>query len=137
MINALLLLQMFFGNPDLTNKFLRESIVMNGDQRQSLNFVLTDIRRQILLEEKPCDINYSAYDLRIQHDMESAWDWFNEEADNKASICGIAFRLAQMGATRDLEWRTLLGRLTIGPILSSSTTSSLDGSVEEEDQLAD
>ncbi|KAJ4302730.1 hypothetical protein N0V90_001620 [Kalmusia sp. IMI 367209] len=130
MVNALLLLQTFFGNSELTNKFLQETVEITEDQRKSLHFMITDTRRQLVLEEKPRDLDYKAYEERIQGDMESAWEWFNQEACNKASICGIAFRLAQMGATKDVEWTALLGRLTIGPILSRTPTSSVEGSVE-------
>lgn len=130
MINALLLLQTFFGNSDLTNKFLQEDVIMSPKQRRNLHFMLTDTRRQLVLEDRAQALDHKIFEDRIEDNMKSAWEWFNQESYDEKSICGIAFRLAQMGATKDVEGTALLGQLTIGSILPSPTSSSDDGNAE-------
>lgn len=129
MMNALILLQTFFGRADLTNQFLREEITMKDEERKSLDFVLTHCRRQLLLNDTD-NYDHADYEDKIKPSLVPAWDWFNDEARKERSICGIVFRLAEMGATKDVEWTTLLGRLTIGGILSRASTGSMEDDLE-------
>ncbi|KAF2254768.1 hypothetical protein BU26DRAFT_559427 [Trematosphaeria pertusa] len=132
MMNALSLLQSFFGEGEGTNKFLREDICpgMSNEERNSLEFILNDPERQPALLDQSSR-NYALYQDRIKPDLKPAWDWFQSQTARPQSICGMAFRLAEMGATGDVDMTKLLGQLSIGSILSRSSTYSLEDDVTE------
>lgn len=129
MMSALVLLQTCFGRADLPNKFLREEVKMTDAARQSLDFVLTNCRRQLLWDR---DGDEESYEEKIKEDLDPAWAWFESEARNLRSICGTVFRLAAMGATKEVEWTTLLGQLRIGAIISRKNSMDI-----EEDEEGD
>jgi hypothetical protein len=133
MMNALILLQTFFGRAELTNNFLCESVVtsMSEAARESLNFVLNSSHRQLLWNKENNSTSYEDYEDIIRPNLKSAWEWFRAEADIPRSICGIAFRLAEIGATKDIEWTYMLSELKIGHILSRRSTSSIEDDAED------
>lgn len=124
MMNALNLLQTLFGRAELTNKFLREDMEMAPDERDSLDYVLNEPCRQLALDRH--NPNYENYQEKMRPYLKSAWDWFQNQATRPQSICGMVFRLAEMGATKDIEMQALLGQLSIGSIVSRSSTYSFE-----------
>lgn len=123
MMSALILLQSCFGRADSTNRFLREDVKMSDLARESLDFVLTNCRRQLLWDEES---DSESVENKLKGSLQPAWDWFKGESQNARSICGIVFRLAEMGATREVEGTTLLGQLRIGAIISRRSTGELE-----------
>ncbi|KAF2792118.1 hypothetical protein K505DRAFT_57706 [Melanomma pulvis-pyrius CBS 109.77] len=126
MISALTLLQNSLGLPELANEFLRANYYpdMSPEERVSLDFVLTDGSRQTALDEK--HRNHTHHQGVIKPNLKGAWSWFQRQAKDEASICGLFFRLADMGATNMEDLITLLSQLSIGSLSTSSTPSSDD-----------
>lgn len=120
MINALILLRTFFGGPNATNRYLRELKSLKEDERKSVNELLTSIQIQQVLEPpKLCDrALYKKKVETIGQDLEPAWKWFQKEARDRSSVCGMVFRLAGMGVTKQLEGALLNEQLDIKTILS-------------------
>ncbi|CAI6336383.1 unnamed protein product [Periconia digitata] len=117
MMSALILLQNCFDRADHTNKFLREQVTMSEEDRRSLDFVLTHCHRQLLWDR---DSDGKGYEGKIEGNIKPAWKWFENEARNPRSICGMVFQLAKMGATKEVGYTTLLEQLKIGHIISKN-----------------
>lgn len=128
MMKALTLLQNFAGHGDLANKFLREEVKMAEEEKVALNFVLTSPWRQKAL--KKSDTNYEENQRKIAPSIRPAWEWFRGQASDPRSICGFVFRLAAMGAIKDVDLNTSLDQLNIG-CLSRSSTSSWESDQDE------
>lgn len=128
MMNALKLLQDFAGEPERAKTFLMEDIDANEAEKKSLEFVLIDSRRQVALakeEELGTEGASEEHQQKIEPKLLHAWDWFQHQVDDERSICGLVFRLADMGAI-DLGWQASLDQLSIGPLSRSSTSSNPD-----------
>lgn len=116
MMNALTLLQDFAGQGEAANRFLREKVEMTDEVKQSLNFVLTSTRRQAALSA-----DYEDDQQKIKSDLHAAWNWFQDQAHDRTSICGLVFRLAVMGVIKDKTLKASLDQLDIGPLSRTST----------------
>jgi ppGpp synthetase/RelA/SpoT-type nucleotidyltranferase len=132
MISALTLLQDCMGEPENANEFLRKEFSMTEFEIASFDFVLVSSHRQAGLDKGLA--NFRIYEAEnIKPEIQSAWKWFKKEAEKTDSICGLVFRLAEMGATKsgsirgvatkDIDLRTLLTRLNIGKLSRTSITS--------------
>jgi ppGpp synthetase/RelA/SpoT-type nucleotidyltranferase len=129
MISALTLLQDCMGEPENAKEFLRNEFSMTELEIASFDFVLTSSHRQAGLDKDLA--NFRIYEAEnIKPEIQSAWRWFKEEAGKTDSICGLFFRLAEMGvtksgstkgvATKDIDLKTLLTRLNIGKLSKTS-----------------
>ncbi|PSN70217.1 hypothetical protein BS50DRAFT_674659 [Corynespora cassiicola Philippines] len=89
MMDAMILLQTFACSPSDAKGFL-ESLrgKMTEQEMKGINFVLLDPER---LNIDPCDQGW------INETLQPAWDWFQEQALDEKSLCGLFFRLAVMG----------------------------------------
>jgi len=118
LINALTLLQAFAGSPEEAKEWLRIEIepLLDQSKRESLNFVLSNSRRKRCLTDDTAEVQ-----RRLGGNVLPAWEWFEKQASNRASVCGLLFQLAEMEATKDGDANTLLGGLGIGSLSRSST----------------
>ncbi|KAH6642909.1 hypothetical protein C7974DRAFT_469152 [Boeremia exigua] len=95
MMDALIWLQTFVGNPEDARALLLQLNLTEGDygQRDSLDFVLRSPHRRSCfggpLATPPAQW--------IDREMQAAWDWFVEQSHKDDSLCGFFFRLAIMG----------------------------------------
>ncbi|KAF2262813.1 hypothetical protein CC78DRAFT_605216 [Lojkania enalia] len=134
MMKALTILQTFFGSRESANKYLREDVEMAREEKESIEFVLTDPCRQYALNEN--DEEFDKFQETLKPQLQPAWDWFQQQADNPASICGLVFKLAEMGAAKDVDLSVLIDQLTIGS-LSRSNTWNLEDETEDRDAAVD
>jgi ppGpp synthetase/RelA/SpoT-type nucleotidyltranferase len=120
MMNALHFIQRIFGPVESAYEYLR-ALPMTPEEKKSMDFVLASDKRQVFLLD-------SEDQERDKPSLKSAWTWFQKQARNPKSICGLAFRLAEMGCMRDVNVYTLLESLTIGQYgsLSRCSTTSMD-----------
>ena len=128
MMNALKLLQLFADRPDSAREYLREAL--SEPERQSMNYVLSDGGRFTYLT-----MNDREEDEKVGPALKAAWRWFEGEAGRRDSLCGLFLRIAEMGATKDVEPYTLLRELSIGSLLESSSQKFNDwgGDLETSD----
>jgi ppGpp synthetase/RelA/SpoT-type nucleotidyltranferase len=103
MMSAMKLLQNIFLRPEDANLYLQE-LKMEPDEKTSLDFVLSSEKRQIILKMEGKD----------KEELKHAWAWFQKQARNPKSICGLTFRLAEMGALKTITNEKLLDGLTMG-----------------------
>jgi hypothetical protein len=131
MMKALYLLQELSTKPEVANQLLRrmyEDEMMNKPERDSIEFVLTDGYRNHMLT-----IDDSKGSERLDHEQEirallPAWEWFQKRAKLADCICGLVFRLADMGAVKDSDPSKMLRDLAIGSIVEAMTDGeSSDG----------
>ncbi|KAH7076773.1 hypothetical protein BKA63DRAFT_510726 [Paraphoma chrysanthemicola] len=126
LINALTLLQTFAGGPHKAKEWLKGNIEtgLEETQRNSLNFVLSSTRRRRCLIE-----NSTLVQGKCEKEVLPAWTWFEHQAQQDGSICGLVFQLAE--ADHDCEYRKaiddsdangLLAGLQIGSLSLSDTS---------------
>lgn len=90
MMDALILLQTFAGSPENAKGFLQVlQKRMTTEEMEGMDFVLTDPHRENCSE--PGDQQW------IQEYLQPAWDWFQKQAAEEKSLCGLFFQLAVMG----------------------------------------
>jgi ppGpp synthetase/RelA/SpoT-type nucleotidyltranferase len=120
MMNAFYFLQRIFGQAELAYDYLK-ALPMTPEQKRSVDFVLASEKRQMFLRE-------NSDQERDKPSLKEAWAWFQLQASDPQSICGLTFRLAEMGAMKDVTVYTLLESLSIGQFgsLSRSSTTSLE-----------
>ena len=102
--------------------------MMNEAERESIEFVLTDgYRNHMLTIDDSKASGISDHDPEI-HAMLPAWEWFQKRAKLADCICGLVFRLADMGAVKDSDPSKMVRDLTIGSIVEAMTDGeSTDG----------
>lgn len=122
MMNALHFIQRVFGPVESAYHYLRD-LPMTPEEKKSMDFVLGSDKRQVFL-------NDNNDQERDKPSLRSAWTWFQKQARNPKSICGLAFRLAEMGSMKNGDAYILLESLTIGNCGSISRCSTT--SVEED-----
>ncbi|KAH7086963.1 hypothetical protein FB567DRAFT_602523 [Paraphoma chrysanthemicola] len=100
LINALTLLQTFAGCPHKAKEWLKGNIEkgLEETQRNSLNFVLSSTRRRRCLIE-----NSPLVQGKCEKEVLPTWTWFEHQARQDGSICGLVFQLAE--ADHDYEHR--------------------------------
>ena len=111
MMDAFILLQTFAGGPEAARAHLNDAKVgRTDDETIGLNVVLTDYQRDRCLAGE--DVSF--LELKLQ----SAWAWFEKQAANPRSICGLFFRLAEMDVpAQDLDDAGRVNLLKIGDLL--------------------
>ncbi|KAK7177799.1 hypothetical protein PSPO01_16151 [Paraphaeosphaeria sporulosa] len=109
-LDALILLQTFAGGPKEARAYLKhDNIKMTEAEKAGLNLLLTDLQRMPCLAGDPVPW--------MLEGLQSAWGWFENEAANKKSICGLFFRLAEMDVpAEDLNDTGKLQKLAIGAL---------------------
>ncbi|KAF2731813.1 hypothetical protein EJ04DRAFT_514291 [Polyplosphaeria fusca] len=113
MMSALTILQYSLGSAEQAKNYLQRT-TMTQEEIDSLNFVLTDRKRHVLLE--------GGRDEQVVNcQLKAAWDWFRTGAHNPKSFCGFLFRLAEMGCRKELDPVAQLNQLDIGPLSRSCT----------------
>lgn len=137
MMKALYLLQELSIEAEEANRFLRrvyDSRLMNEAERKSIDFVLTDqYRNQMLTRDDTKETEKSDFVRTQDRDaLEDAWNWFQKRATQVNCICGLVFRLAEMGAVKDFDSSNLIRNLTIGSIEIQEDEESTDGDEEGE-----
>jgi len=125
MMDALILLQTFAGSPDDAKTLLSDSRVsMTNAETESLNFVLDSLnRRDCLLEFGKLHLKHWEDDLR------RAWSWFQQQAADDGSLCGLLFRLtAQIGVsvTKETSDHERMSKLKIGSLSRTNTPEEDD-----------
>jgi ppGpp synthetase/RelA/SpoT-type nucleotidyltranferase len=108
MMNALILLQMFAGQPDDATEYLRANR-MSEDVRDSLDWILNDIQRHRVLQNEN-------YQPKVKPLIKQAWDWFQQQSEDSASFCGFVFTLAKLEVIKIDDLTTILHKLTMGPL---------------------
>jgi ppGpp synthetase/RelA/SpoT-type nucleotidyltranferase len=110
MLDALILLQTFAGGPKEARAHLKHpKIEITADEEAGLNMLLTEPQRMRCLtgENVPW----------MLQELQSAWGWFEKQAANKKSMCGLFFRLAEMDVpAEDLNNTEKLQKLAIGAL---------------------
>lgn len=119
-MKALILIQSFFGGAEPARSYLRE-LEKESVEERSIDFILTDNFLQEALDQR--DSFYSKNQDELRPKVINAWNWFRKQSNDSASICGLAFRLAEMGATQDVGVNALLEKLEIERLSRSSTES--------------
>lgn len=115
MMSALTMLQHSLGGATAANKYLQDA-KFNEGQVESINFVLDSPKRHATLEgRRDQEV--------VKPSLQDAWTWFRTEASDSSSLCGLLFRLAEMGCRKEVDPYTQLDQLQIGPLSRSSTTS--------------
>lgn len=117
MMNGLTLLQTFAGGPKPAGNWLLANINDHLDEptKHSLNFVLSD-PRLCLIDDEDVDVR-----KKLGPELEPGWKWFQDEASKTDSVCGVFFKLAEMGATKNVDINTLVLGLRIKPVLQTMT----------------
>jgi ppGpp synthetase/RelA/SpoT-type nucleotidyltranferase len=113
MIDALLLLQTFAGSSDAARAFLLQpGVTMTNDQKVGLNFVLSNPSRRDCLD------GFQTFRPDVWSDeLELAWGWFQQQVPDDRSLCGLFFRLSEMGVpAKVLDDRKRLKELSIGSL---------------------
>jgi hypothetical protein len=110
MISAMTLLQEFAGDADRATNFLRGEFakLMTAEDKTGLDFVLGDEYRQVFIEDHA---ENEGHQRRCAVMLNPAWEWFQKQARQSRSICGLVFRLAEIGATKD--WKASINQLKI------------------------
>jgi ppGpp synthetase/RelA/SpoT-type nucleotidyltranferase len=110
MLDALILLQTFAGDPKVARDYLTNAQVeITVTETKGLNVVLEDPQRHRCLAGE--DVPF----LKVR--LQSAWAWFEKQASNPKSLCGLFFRLAEMDVpARELDNSGRLKELVIGAL---------------------
>jgi hypothetical protein len=110
MLDALILLQTFAGDPKAARDYLTNAQVERTvTETKGLNVVLEDSQRHRCLAGE--DVGF------LKEDLQSAWAWFEKQASNPKSLCGLFFRLAEMDVpARELDNSGRLKELVIGAL---------------------
>jgi len=90
--------------------------------------VLMDEYRQELLDCDDSEALEGVEDDTID-ELRHAWEWFRRRTMNPNCICGLVFRLVEMGAVKDVGVKILLSRLDIGSLVENLVENS-----EEEEE---
>jgi ppGpp synthetase/RelA/SpoT-type nucleotidyltranferase len=113
MFDALILLQTFAGGPKEARAHLKHPKIKNkitADEEAGLNMLLTEpqCKRCLTGEHVPWMVK----------GLQSAWGWFEKQAANKKSMCGLFFRLAEMDIpAEDMNDTEKLQKLAIGALI--------------------
>ncbi|RDW82334.1 hypothetical protein BP6252_03446 [Coleophoma cylindrospora] len=125
MMSALGLLKVFLSRQDHAGKFLRNKLYMTNEERVSLDWILTSSRRQVTLDKS--DKHYMVNQQKIADSVSEGWNWFEKQAKEKGSICGLVFKLALMDATKPFQLESSLLELeSFGSLTRHSTDDSDD-----------
>lgn len=121
MLDALILLQTFAGGPKPTKGFLSKLAGgMTDSQEASINWVLSDIQRIGCFDPNP--------NPKRGKELQPAWEWFEQEVANKASLCGLFFRLAEMDVpAKEMSPESRLSALRIGSLSRANTLDDITG----------
>jgi ppGpp synthetase/RelA/SpoT-type nucleotidyltranferase len=118
MISALALLQDVFGNErDRVRTFLIEKVKLSEEEKKSLDWIMDDPGRHPLLKNLANDKEQ----IHIAARISDAWSWFERQAHDSKSICGLAFRLAAVETTKPFRLDFLAKVKNIGTLSRSST----------------
>ena len=110
MLDALILLQTFAGDPKAAMDYLMNAKVERTvTETKGLNLLLEDPQRHRCLAGQ--NVKF------LEEGMKSAWTWFEKQASNPKSLCGLFFRLAEMDVpARELDNSGRLKELVIGAL---------------------
>jgi len=110
MMDAFILLQTFAGGLEAAVIYLNHPKVNRTDtETTGLNAVLGDSQRERCLAG--ADVSF------LEEKLQSAWAWFEKQASNPKSICGLLFRLAEMDVpAQELDNPRRVNDLAIGAL---------------------
>jgi hypothetical protein len=130
MISALALLQDVFGAEySSLNRFLVKDVGLSDDEMRSLNWVIEDPNRNPLLARK-ADSQEQDF---IAHNINDVWKWFMRQGQEPTSICGLAFRLSAIGATRPFKLDFLAKVMKIGTLSRRCTDEDTQNGSQSHD----
>jgi ppGpp synthetase/RelA/SpoT-type nucleotidyltranferase len=115
MMEALVLLQTFAGNSATAKNFLNE-IKFEESEKESLNFVLQSPHRS-----KCFAVDLGKDNDWLEDSLRAAWQWFEKQLKEPASLCGLFFRLVKMGVVKETNEVKRLKELKIGSLSRSGT----------------
>jgi hypothetical protein len=107
MLDALILIQTFAGSPREAWDYLNNpNIHLTAAEANGLNFVIVDPLLEGCLDGDNFEFNAD--------ELTAAWKWFDKQADNTTSLCGLFFRMAEMDIpAQELDNASRLTRLTL------------------------
>ena len=122
MMDALILLQTFAGGPGCAKALLLvHQVQMTVEETESLNFLLSDPSR------KNCFAG-AVVKKWIKDSLQTAWRWFEKQANDDKSLCGLFFRLANMGVpAKVMDDPRRLKELKINSLSRSNTLEDQEG----------
>jgi ppGpp synthetase/RelA/SpoT-type nucleotidyltranferase len=115
MMSALTMLQYSLGSAEKANRYL-QTTKMTAAEVESINFLLDSNKRHATLQGRHDE------DI-VKPSLEKAWTWFQNQAKDPESLCGLLFWLAEMGCRKELNPPTQIDQLQIGPLSRSSTVN--------------
>jgi hypothetical protein len=114
MMSAMKLLQTIFRQHEHANAYLQD-LKLERDERASIDFVLSSEKRQIILKKR-------GNEAMDKEELKHAWIWFQTQTQSPKSVCGLVFRVAEMGTLKKITNEKLLDELNIGSLSRSSTS---------------